>query len=205
MKGTRRNKNVLNIKFNLEGLIILSYDQLLQVNGAGGSGSSGGGGGSPSGSSASSSSPSSSSSTPSSSSSTSSSSSGKGSSQSSPSQGSSDSNSEKVPTTQNAIDNTKNSEIVDKFTSSGYELLSDKKDNIYTEGSRKEYIQSEFENFSSNKDSFNVVKVEGRYEGVSDGVHSYNDYDIYTVIGKDGKTYMEALDINRDGKIDYVK
>ena len=28
---------------------------------------------------------------------------------------------------------------------------------------------------------------------------------IMTIIGKDGKVYMEALDINRDGKIDYVK
>ena len=46
MKVTLKNKKKLNseIKFNLEGLIVLDYDQLLQVNGAGGSGSAGGGG-----------------------------------------------------------------------------------------------------------------------------------------------------------------
>ena len=50
MRIILKNKKEFNseIKFNLEGLIVLDYDQLLQVNGAGG-GSSGGGAGGPSG------------------------------------------------------------------------------------------------------------------------------------------------------------
>ena len=46
MRIILKNKKEFNseIKFNLEGLIVLDYDQLLQVNGAGGSGSAGGGG-----------------------------------------------------------------------------------------------------------------------------------------------------------------
>lgn len=57
MRVTLKKKKVLNNKFNLEGLIVLGYDQLLKVNGAGGSsGSSGGSSSGPSSSSSSSSS-----------------------------------------------------------------------------------------------------------------------------------------------------
>ena len=204
MRFLQRNKKSLNTKvFDETDFSVLDYEQLLKVNGAGG-GSSGGSSGS-SGSSSSSSGPSSSSSSSASDSPSGSSSGGKGNSQTSTSDKNSTQNTDNTPTSQNIVDNTKNPTIVNKFTGAGYELLSDKKDEIYTEGSRKEYIQSEFEEISSDKDSFTVVKLEGRFEGVSDGTHSYNDYDQYTVIGKDGKTYMEAIDINKDGKIDYVK
>ncbi|MCR4736287.1 MAG: hypothetical protein K5829_14925 [Treponema sp.] len=125
------------------------------------------------------------------------------------SSGPSSSSSQQTPTQdspKNKIDNTYNKKIMDDFTGSGYELLSDKKDNTYTDGSRKEYMQSQFEILKSDTDSYSVIKKEERYPGVrGDPNHSYNDYDHYQIIGKDGKLYMDAIDINRDGKIDYVK
>lgn len=168
---------------------VLNYNQLLKVNGAKG-GSGGGGPSGPSGPSDSTSS-----------NTNSSSGSGKGGSNNGQTSPSGDNSNEK-----NSIDNTNNPVIKEKFTSEGYELLSDKKDSTYTEGSRKEYMQSEFQVLSSDTDSFTVVKKEGRFEGVTDGQHSYNDYDIYTIVGKEnGKVYMEAIDVDRDGKIDYAK
>ena len=111
------------------------------------------------------------------------------------------------PTSKNPIDNTNNPEIVKEFTDRGYELLSDKKDSTYTDGSRKEYMQSQFEMFSSDPDSFTIIKKEVSFEGITDGKPDYpnNDYYEYTIFGKNGKEYMKAIDVNRDGKIDYVK
>ena len=146
--------------------VVLSYEQLLQVNGAGGSSSGGGG---PSG----------------------------------PSEQPSNDASNNSSSGPNGIDNTKQKDIVKYFTDTGYELLSDKKDSSYTDGSQKEYMQSQFEMLSA-QDGLEVTKREVRFDGVSDGNHSYNDYDTYTISGGN-KIYMEAIDINRDGKIDYVR
>ena len=140
--------------FTETAYVVLSYEQLLQVNGAGGSSSGGGG---PSG----------------------------------PSEQNSSNTSNNSSSGPNGIDNTNQKDIVKYFTDSGYELLSDKKDSSYTDGSQKEYMQSQFEMLSAQ-------------DGLSDGNHSYNDYDTYTISGGN-KVYMEAIDINRDGKIDYVK
>lgn len=108
--------------------------------------------------------------------------------------------------TPNPIDNTNNETIVDYLTGIGYELLSDKKDNTYTLGSRKKYVQYEFDIYCSNSDSFSVIKKEGSFTGIRAGENMpNNDYDFYEIIGKDGKMYMKAYDINRDGKIDYAK
>lgn len=152
--------------FTETAYVVLSYEQLLQVNGAGGSSSGGGG---PSG----------------------------------PSEQNSSNTSNNSSSGPNGIDNTNQKDIVKYFTDSGYELLSDKKDSSYTDGSQKEYMQSQFEMLSA-QDGLEVTKCEGRFDGVSDGNHSYNDYDTYTISGGN-KVYMEAIDINRDGKIDYVK
>ena len=152
--------------FTETAYVVLSYEQLLQVNGAGGSSSGGGG---PSG----------------------------------PSEQNSSNTSNNSSSGPNGIDNTNKKDIVKYFTDSGYELLSDKKDSSYTDGSQKEYMQSQFEMLSA-QDGLEVTKCEGRFDGVSDGNHSYNDYDTYTISGGN-KVYMEAIDINRDGKIDYVK
>ena len=152
MKFLQKRQNEKS--FTKSDYVVLSYEQLLQVNGAGGSSSGGGG---PSG----------------------------------PSEQNSSNTSNNSSSGPNGIDNTTNPTIIDKFTSAGYELLSDKKDSSYTDGSQKEYMQSQFEMLSAQ-------------DGVSDGNHSYNDYDTYTISGGN-KVYMEAIDINRDGKIDYVK
>ena len=152
--------------FTETAYVVLSYEQLLQVNGAGGSSSGGGG---PSG----------------------------------PSEQNSSNTSNNSSSGPNGIDNTNQKDIVKYFTDSGYELLSDKKDSSYTDGSHKEYMQSQFEMLSA-QDGLELTKCEGRFDGVSDGNHSYNDYDTYTISGGN-KVYMEAIDINRDGKIDYVR
>ena len=164
MKFLQKRQNERS--FTETAYVVLSYEQLLQVNGAGGSSSGGGG---PSG----------------------------------PSEQNSSNTSNNSSSGPNGIDNTTNPTIIDKFTSAGYELLSDKKDSSYTDGSQKEYMQSQFEMLSA-QDGLEVTKCEGRFDGVSDGNHSYNDYDTYTISGGN-KVYMEAIDINRDGKIDYVK
>ena len=165
MKFLQKRQNEKS--FTKSDYVVLSYEQLLQVNGAGGSSSGGGG---PSG----------------------------------PSEQNSSNTSNNSSSGPNGIDNTTNPTIIDKFTSAGYELLSDKKDSSYTtDGSQKEYMQSQFEMLSA-QDGLEVTKCEGRFDGVSDGNHSYNDYDTYTISGGN-KVYMEAIDINRDGKIDYVK
>ena len=113
--------------------------------------------------------------------------------------------SKNTPSTNKPVDNSNNPVIVKTFTDAGYEQLSDKKDSTYTEGSRKDYMQSEFETFSSDSDSFNVIKKEERFEGVSNGINSYTDYDSYTIITNDGRKVMEAIDVNGDGKIDYSR
>ena len=165
MKFLQKRQNERS--FTKSDYVVLSYEQLLQVNGAGGSSSGGGG---PSG----------------------------------PSEQNSSNTSNNSSSGPNGIDNTTNPTIIDKFTSAGYELLSDKKDSSYTtDGSQKEYMQSQFEMLSA-QDGLEVTKCEGRFDGVSDGNHSYNDYDTYTISGGN-KVYMEAIDINRDGKIDYVR
>ena len=164
MKFLQKRQNEKS--FTKSDYVVLSYEQLLQVNGAGGSSSGGGG---PSG----------------------------------PSEQNFSNTSNNSSSGPNGIDNTTNPTIIDKFTSAGYELLSDKKDSSYTDGSQKEYMQSQFEMLSV-QDGLEVTKCEGRFDGVSDGNHSYNDYDTYTISGGN-KVYMEAIDINRDGKIDYVK
>ena len=165
MKFLQKRQNEKS--FTKSDYVVLSYEQLLQVNGAGGSSSGGGG---PSG----------------------------------PSEQNSSNTSNNSSSGPNGIDNTTNPTIIDKFTSAGYELLSDKKDSSYTtDGSQKEYMQSQFEMLSA-QDGLEVTKCEGRFDGVSDGNHSYNDYDTYTISGGN-KVYMEAIDINRDGKIDYVR
>ena len=74
-----------------------------------------------------------------------------------------------------------------------------------TAGSRKKFMQSEFETFCSDPDLFKVTKETYAVEGVYDGNHSYNDYDNYVIYGKDGRIIMDAIDVNRDGIIDYVK
>lgn len=122
-----------------------------------------------------------------------------------PSGGNGGDNTNNDSTSNTQIDNSNNPTIVQKFTESGYEQLSDKKDSTYTEGSRKDYIQSEFEIFNSDSDSFSVIKTEGRFEGVSNGTNSYTDYDSYTIITKDGRVVMEAIDVNGDGKVDFVR
>lgn len=164
MKFLQKRQNERS--FTKSDYVVLSYEQLLQVNGAGGSSSGGGG---PSG----------------------------------PSEQPSNDASNNSSSGPNGIDNTNQKDIVKHFTDSGYELLSDKKDSSYTDGSQKEYMQSQFEMLSA-QDGLEVTKREVRFDGVSDGNHSYNDYDTYTISGGN-KIYMEAIDINRDGKIDYVR
>ena len=167
MKFLQKRQNEKS--FTKSDYVVLSYEQLLQVNGAGGSSSGGGG---PSG----------------------------------PSEQPSNNTSNNSSSGPNGIDNTTNPTIIDKFTSAGYELLSDKKDSTYSAGSRKEYMQSEFDSLVSQTDLFTVVKKELSIEGVRGEYNNpNNDYDQYTIVGSDGKTYMQALDINRDGKIDYVR
>ena len=56
----------------------------------------------------------------------------------------------------------------------------------------------------SSQDFVTVYKSEEIFEGISDGVHSYNEYDHYIISGA-GQVLMEAIDVNKDGKIDYVK
>ena len=145
MKFFHHTTKVLNVKtFSELDYSVLNYEQLLSVNGAGGS--------------------------------------GRGGAQKGPS-GNPNQQPQPNPTAtteKNQIDNTKHKDIVKKFTGSGYELLSDKKDKTYTDGSRKAYMQSQFEMLKSDTDSFSTVKQEGRFEGVRGGINvPYNDYDDY--------------------------
>lgn len=99
------------------------------------------------------------------------------------------------------IDRTNSTYVKESLSSIGFRLLSEENTNGYTAGSERKYYQEIFESLKNNPD-FNTSTREIRIEGSPSA--GFGHENVEYMISSNGNIQMRVIDVNNDGKVDYV-
>ena len=100
------------------------------------------------------------------------------------------------------IDRTNSTYVKESLSSIGFRLLSEENTNGYTAGSERKYYQEIFESLKNNPE-FNTSTSEITIEGSPSAGFGHENVTEY-MISSNGNIQLRVIDVNNDGKVDYV-
>ncbi len=100
------------------------------------------------------------------------------------------------------IDRTNSTYVKESLSNIGFRLLSEENTNGYAAGSERKYYQEIFESLKNNPD-FNTSTKEIPIEGSPSAGFGHENVTEY-MISSNGNIQMRVIDVNNDGKVDYV-
>ena len=100
------------------------------------------------------------------------------------------------------IDRTNSTYVKESLSNIGFRLLSEENTNGYAAGSERKYYQEIFESLKNNPD-FNTSTREIPIEGSPSAGFGHENVTEY-MISSNGNIQLRVIDVNNDGKVDYV-